>query len=111
MAYRRRQGMSRASTFKEEIHSNGKPSLLKEGSDQNVTNGDLSHPPSHLSSSYSFTPTSSSSSSLAAQAIKASASRRDPSLYPFNNSSLGHEHHRSKVCFIISLNIYNVFRT
>uniref|UniRef100_A0A5B7A2Q4 Uncharacterized protein n=1 Tax=Davidia involucrata TaxID=16924 RepID=A0A5B7A2Q4_DAVIN len=51
MAYRRRQGITRTSTFKEEIH----------------------HHPTHDA-------TSSSSSSLAAQAIRASAAHRDSSL-------------------------------
>ncbi|KAK2656928.1 hypothetical protein Ddye_009980 [Dipteronia dyeriana] len=71
MAYRRRQGMSRSSTFKEEIH----------------------HPPEtndnkhSLTSSHSFSPSSSSSSSppsqsLAAQAIRASAAHRQSSLSP-----------------------------
>ncbi|KAJ7950148.1 Heat-inducible transcription repressor [Quillaja saponaria] len=63
MAYRRRQGMSRASTFKEEIHH---------PSDENSLNSSPA-----LSSSFSFSP---SSSSLAAQAIKASAARRDSSI-------------------------------
>ncbi|TKY65634.1 hypothetical protein E2542_SST08494 [Spatholobus suberectus] len=69
MAYRRRQGISRSSTFKEEFH----PSLddVKDSVHDNAS-------PSIFSSSSSST--SSSSSSLAAQAIKASASRRQPSL-------------------------------
>ncbi|KAL7265758.1 hypothetical protein ACSBR1_003522 [Camellia fascicularis] len=54
MAYRRRQGVARTSTFKEEIH--------------------YPPPPDGNSSS-----SSSSSSSLAAQAIRASAAHRDSS--------------------------------
>lgn len=71
MAYRRRQGISRSSTFKEEIH----------------------HPPEtndnkpSLTSSLSISPSSSSSSSppsqsLAAQAIRASAAHRQSTLSP-----------------------------
>ncbi|KAL9303681.1 hypothetical protein ACSQ67_020944 [Phaseolus vulgaris] len=85
MAYRRRQGVSRTSTFKEEIRPNA--------------NADA-HPLPSLSSSLSFTPSSSSSSSspsLAAQAIKASAARRDPSLH-FAFPASQHDHHRSKSC-------------
>ncbi|KAJ7961033.1 Heat-inducible transcription repressor [Quillaja saponaria] len=74
MAYRRRQGISRASTFKEEIHP-----PQAHPSDENKVN---SSPV--LSSSYSFSPSSSSfsssTSSLAAQAIRASAARHDSSL-------------------------------
>jgi len=86
MAYRRRQGISRTSTFKEEIRPHG-----------DAENGNA-HPLPSLSSSLSFTPSSSSSSSpsLAAQAIKASAARRDPSLH-FAFPKSEHEHHRSKV--------------
>lgn len=59
MAYRRRQGISRASTFKEEIH----------------------HPPDDndsktFTSSYSFSSSTSPANSLAAQAIRASAAAR-----------------------------------
>ncbi|KAK7350354.1 hypothetical protein VNO77_08880 [Canavalia gladiata] len=83
MAYRRKHGISRASTFKEEIHHRN--------SDENINNP----PPPSLSSFYSFSP-SSSSSSLAAQAIKASAARHhDPSLlFTFNKS--GEDRHKSK---------------
>ncbi|KAL2319451.1 hypothetical protein Fmac_028420 [Flemingia macrophylla] len=66
MAYRRGHGISKASTFKVELHH-----------DENHNANDPS-PPS-LSSSFSFN-NRSSSSSLAAQAIKASAARRHPSL-------------------------------
>ncbi|OIW00936.1 hypothetical protein TanjilG_10014 [Lupinus angustifolius] len=99
MAYRRRQGMLRTSTFKEEIHNNNNNNnnLDENGT---INNNDLlnSHNHSTLSSSFSFTPTSSSSSSssssLAAQAIKASASRHDPSLsFSFSTPS---DHQRSK---------------
>ncbi|RDX72918.1 hypothetical protein CR513_47540, partial [Mucuna pruriens] len=85
MAYRRRHEISRASTFKEEIRSDG--------------NGNDPPLPS-LSSSFSFGPSSSSSSSpssLAAQAIKASAARRDPFL-SFAFAIDEHDHHRSKSC-------------
>ncbi|XVE80689.1 hypothetical protein DITRI_Ditri15bG0000900 [Diplodiscus trichospermus] len=68
MAYRRRQGISRASTFKEEIHH--------------------PHPPDHndtktFTSSYSFSSSSSSAASLAAQAIRASsaATKTDSPLF------------------------------
>lgn len=78
MAYRRRQGISRASTFKEEFH----PSL------DDVKDSDLDNAsPSIFSSSSSSTP------SLAAQAIKASSSHRQPSLsFAFSPS----DHQRSK---------------
>ncbi|KAK7382891.1 hypothetical protein VNO80_02044 [Phaseolus coccineus] len=88
MAYRRRQGISRTSTFKEEIPPHA-----------DAENGNA-HPLPSLSSSLSFTPSSSSSSSspsLAAQAIKASAARRDPSLH-FAFPKSEHDHHRSKSC-------------
>ncbi|KAA8517573.1 hypothetical protein F0562_017797 [Nyssa sinensis] len=62
MAYRRRQGITRASTFKEEIY----------------------HPPDDATSSYS------SSSSLAAQAIRASAAHRDSSLSSAYGNSAFH---------------------
>ncbi|CBI31154.3 unnamed protein product, partial [Vitis vinifera] len=61
MAYRRRQGITRASTFKEEVRHDG---------------DDLSSSSSFFSSSSSF----SGSSSLASQAIRASAAHRDSSL-------------------------------
>ncbi|KAL2330460.1 hypothetical protein Fmac_018041 [Flemingia macrophylla] len=79
MAYRRRQGISRASTFKEEVLN---PSLddAKDSDHDNAS-------PSIFSSS------SSSTSSLAAQAIKASSSHRQPSLsFAFAPS----DHQRSK---------------
>ncbi|KAE9611251.1 hypothetical protein Lalb_Chr07g0195831 [Lupinus albus] len=93
MAYRRRQGMLRTSTFKEEIHHNN--NNLDENVNINNNDPPNSHNHSTLSSSFSFTPTSSSSSSsLAAQAIKASASRHDPSLsFSFSTPS---DHQRSK---------------
>ncbi|KAA8517611.1 hypothetical protein F0562_015085 [Nyssa sinensis] len=62
MAYRRRQGITRSSTFKEEIY----------------------HPPDDATSSYS------SSSSLAAQAIRASAAHRDSSLSSAYGNSAFH---------------------
>ncbi|XP_050215015.1 uncharacterized protein LOC126666096 [Mercurialis annua] len=63
MAYRRRQGMARASTFKDEI-SHREPDEQKE------------HNKSMLKSSHTFN----STSSLAAQAIRASAAHRESSL-------------------------------
>ncbi|KAL5058374.1 hypothetical protein RYX36_029978 [Vicia faba] len=78
MAYRRRQGISRASTFKEEIHS----SLDDDPKDSHQQNGST---PS-LSSSNSPSP------SLAAQAIKASAARRQPALsFAFDSSHPDHQ--------------------
>ncbi|KOM58716.1 hypothetical protein LR48_Vigan11g175000 [Vigna angularis] len=67
MAYRRRHGISRASTFKEEIR--------------------------HHADDENGSPTS--SSPLAVQAIKASAARRDPSLH-LAFPKYEHDHHRSK---------------
>lgn len=58
MAYRRRQGIARSSTFKEEIH----------------------YPPHEDTFSPSHLSPSSNSSSLAAQAIRASAAHRESSL-------------------------------
>lgn len=72
MAYRRRHGISRASTFKEEVN----------------------HPPDDKTSSPS------PSSSLAAQAIRASAAHRDPSLYGENAFHSSFKY-RSKVLFNI----------
>ncbi|XP_014515424.1 uncharacterized protein LOC106773227 [Vigna radiata var. radiata] len=69
MAYRRRHGISRASTFKEEIR--------------------------HHTDDENGSPTS--SSPLAVQAIKASAARRDPSLH-LAFPKFEHDHHRSKSC-------------
>lgn len=66
MAYRRRQGITRASTFKEEIYL--RP---EDDSDNNDTKRS-----NMLKPSYTFH----SSSSLAAQAIKASAAHRESSL-------------------------------
>ncbi|WCJ27881.1 hypothetical protein M5689_009602 [Euphorbia peplus] len=60
MAYRRRQGITRASTFKEEVYHKSE---------------DEKKAPGKLRSSYTFN----SSSSLAAQAIRASAVHRDSS--------------------------------
>jgi hypothetical protein len=88
MAYRRKQVVSRSSTFKEDINTNtnGRHELL----DDNEPN---SAPPII------------NTNSLAAQAIKASAARRHPShsfaLLNSSNSSLQHDnHHRSKVNYI-----------
>ncbi|XVF29760.1 hypothetical protein REPUB_Repub15cG0149900 [Reevesia pubescens] len=72
MAYRRRQGISRASTFKDEIHH---PSPSP---DDNHT---IHTKP--LSSSYSFSSSASRPTSLAAQAIRASvaSSKTDSSVF------------------------------
>ncbi|KAL5711566.1 hypothetical protein ACHQM5_022002 [Ranunculus cassubicifolius] len=67
MAYRRRQGISRASTFKEEIHYNPP----------------TSPPPpqqQHDEDAGTSSSTTGTSSSLAAQAIRASSAHRDSSL-------------------------------
>ncbi|KAJ8753821.1 hypothetical protein K2173_000075 [Erythroxylum novogranatense] len=69
MAYRRKGGMMRASTFKEETH-------YKTEDETNPINTNVRN--KSLTSSHTFTP--SSSSSLAAQAIRASAIHRDSSL-------------------------------
>ncbi|KAJ9179701.1 hypothetical protein P3X46_008036 [Hevea brasiliensis] len=66
MAYRRRQGITRASTFKEEIYR--KP-------EDDINNNDVKRS-NMLKSSQTFN----SSSSLAAQAIRASAAHRESSL-------------------------------
>ncbi|KAF7845185.1 heat-inducible transcription repressor [Senna tora] len=71
MAYRRRHGLSRSSTFQEDVH-HSPPSPTGPAPEQNPS----------LRTCYSFSPSSSSSSSspsLAAQAIRASAARRDSS--------------------------------
>ncbi|XP_058745187.1 uncharacterized protein LOC131617935 [Vicia villosa] len=95
MAYRRRQVVSRSSTFKEEINVNGNELL----DDHNKNDGSISAPP-FLSSIHNSLATPSFNNSLAAQAIKASAARRDPShSLALANSSipLQHENHnRSK---------------
>ncbi|XP_065854233.1 uncharacterized protein [Euphorbia lathyris] len=65
MAYRRRQGITRASTFKEEIYHKPEDETYKDN-----------FKTSKLRSSYTFN----ASSSLAAQAIRASAVHRDSSL-------------------------------
>jgi len=80
MAYRRRQGISRASTFKEDFHSS-----LDDPKDSDQQNG------------YTRSLSSSNSSSLAAQAIKASTARRQPALsFAFDPSHP--DHHKSTVC-------------
>ncbi|KAK7374118.1 hypothetical protein VNO80_07544 [Phaseolus coccineus] len=83
MAYRRRQGISRASTFKEEFHDPSSLDCAKD-SDHNHASPPILSPPS----------SSTSSSSLATQATKASASRYQPSLsFAFATES---DHQRSK---------------
>ncbi|MED6130932.1 hypothetical protein PIB30_005220 [Stylosanthes scabra] len=107
MAYRRKQtGFSRSSTFKEEFnlqHPLNSPVENNGIATNNNVNDSQHHPrpAANLTSSYSFTPTSSSSSSsLAAhQAIKASTLRDLSSLSfsPAAKSSFAvPEHQRSK---------------
>ncbi|CAK8559952.1 unnamed protein product [Lathyrus sativus] len=92
MAYRRRQVVTRSSTFKEEINVNGNELL----DDHNQNDGSMSAP-SFFSSIHNSLATPSFNNSLAAQAIKASAARRDPSLS--FAPPLHHENHnRSKSC-------------
>ncbi|RDX99697.1 hypothetical protein CR513_17230, partial [Mucuna pruriens] len=80
MAYRRRQGISKVSTFKEELVSS-----LDDANDSDHDNAS----PSIISPSSSSSPPS----SLAAQAIKASGFRRQPSLsFAFSPS----DHQRSR---------------
>jgi len=69
MAYRRRQGISRTSTFKEEIYRSPEHDHHHDNINKNSNNNDDTL----------FT-TSSSSPSLAAQAIRASAAHRESSL-------------------------------
>ncbi|KAG8647882.1 uncharacterized protein LOC110622265 [Manihot esculenta] len=66
MAYRRRQGITRASTFREEIYRSP---------EDDINNNDIKNR-NMLKTSHTF----SSSSSLAAQAIRASAAHRESSL-------------------------------
>ncbi|KAL5143942.1 hypothetical protein HKD37_09G026762 [Glycine soja] len=76
MAYRRRQGISKSSTFKEEFHD---PSLEDDNASPSIFSSSSTPPPS----------------SLAAQAIKAAASRREPSL-SFAFAPAEFDHQRSK---------------
>eukprot|EP00258_Populus_trichocarpa_P042838 XP_024458857.1 uncharacterized protein LOC18100027 [Populus trichocarpa] len=69
MAYRRRHGITRTSTFKEEIHHPPEQDNHHENINKNTNINDDT-----------FLITSSSSSSLAAQAIRASAAHRESSL-------------------------------
>lgn len=105
MAYRRRQGITRASTFKEEIYhppddnrkSNEKSSISTSTSTSTFT---PSHSHSFSSSSYS------ASQSLAAQAIRASAAHRESSLssaYGADSAVFSSDHQRSKVSFLVYL--------
>lgn len=75
--------MSRSSTFKEEFHSSLDDDDVKDH-----------HHHHHNPLSSSPSSTSSLTSSLAAQAIKASAARRDSYAYSPSSES---DHHRSKV--------------
>lgn len=68
MAYRRRQGITRASTFREDVNH---------------------PPPSYLDETSNATTSSSPSPSLTAQAIRASSSRRDPSLFTRSSTLQG----------------------
>jgi predicted transcriptional regulator len=101
MAYRRRQVVTRSSTFKEEINTNGGQELLDNSDEQDGSN---TAPPLLNSITSS---SSSSNNSLAAQAIKASATRRDPShslAFTANSSLAQHDHHhRSKVLLSFSI--------
>ncbi|GAA0161086.1 hypothetical protein LIER_17487 [Lithospermum erythrorhizon] len=85
MAYRRRQGITRASTFQEKIHPH--PPLHEDDDEED----DLRRPRDVDMHSHSFS-SSSSSASLAAQAVKATASRRDS---PFFSASGGSSFHSS----------------
>jgi hypothetical protein len=93
MAYRRRQGITRASTFKEEFHSS-----LDDPKDSDLQNGFLSP----------------SNSSLSVQAIKNSAARHQPALSFALDPSHPHHQQRSTVfrpqfCFFKSNQFINIF--
>ncbi|KAL5061407.1 hypothetical protein RYX36_023144 [Vicia faba] len=100
MAYRRRQVVSRSSTFKEEINVDGN----ELSDDDNKNGGSISAPPflssihnslatPSFNNSLAAQPIPSFNNSLAAQAIKASAARRDPShSLALTNSSLPLQH-------------------
>lgn len=97
MAYRRKQGLSRSSTFQEDVHDSPSSPI---GPEQNNNNT--------LRTCYSFSPSSASSSSaapsLAAQAIRATAARHgsvNPSLsFAHGDSALAASDHLAlKVCY------------
>lgn len=73
MAYRRRQGITKSSTFKEEIYH------PPDNNSKNINNSNENNKASvpSFKTSHSFSP---STQSLAAQAIRASAAHRDSSL-------------------------------
>ncbi|GLT37741.1 hypothetical protein SLA2020_120420 [Shorea laevis] len=75
MAYRRRQGMTRASTFKEEINNH-----VYESNDKS-SNPQFTSCHSFPSSSLRPLPPGSASDSLAAQTIRASAARRETPVF------------------------------
>ncbi|KAK7340090.1 hypothetical protein VNO77_20784 [Canavalia gladiata] len=86
MAYRRRHGLSRASTFKEELHPLSSLDDVKDSVSDHDNNASPSILPSNSSSPPSY-------SSLAAQAMKSSSSRRQPSL---SFAFAPNDHQRSK---------------
>lgn len=90
MAYRRRQGITKSSTFKEEIYH---------PPDNNVNDNKASFPT--FKASHSISP--STSQSLAAQAIRASAIHRDSSLSSAYSADppLSSETQGSKVGFFL----------
>ncbi|KAJ4832525.1 hypothetical protein Tsubulata_000081 [Turnera subulata] len=75
MAYRRRQGITKASTFKEEIYH--RPD---KDDDVSSTSTTTTTTRSKLTASHSFSPSTTSSATLAAQSIRASGQRRDSPL-------------------------------
>lgn len=108
MAYRRRQGITRASTFKEEIYQ---PPTGNKSNDNNKTSLPA------FSFSQSFSASSSASESLAAQAIRASAAHRESSLSSAYvgagaDSAFASDHQRSKVpSFFLFLLLYQWIKT
>jgi len=104
MAYRRRQSLSRASTFKEEFHDPSSLDVAAKDSDHNHASPPIPSPPS----------SSTSSSSLPTQPTKPSASRYQPSLsfaFATPDSDSDHDHQRSKVfiptTFLSSISHHN----
>lgn len=108
MAYRRRQGIARASTFKEETYQ---PPTGNKSNDNNKSSLPA------FSSSKSFSASSSASESLAAQAIRASAAHRESSLSSAYvgagaDSAFASDHQRSKVhSFFLFLLFYKWIKT
>ncbi|GAB2227235.1 hypothetical protein Drorol1_Dr00009048 [Drosera rotundifolia] len=87
MAYRRRQGIPRESTFKEEIYHARPAAAAAAAADV-------------LEDSSSSSSTSSSSSSLAARAIRASAAHRDSSAYGYAYATPATDSHSSSPSFL-----------